>query len=170
MAAVTDHYLRQQLKKITTNPTPYLTPNRMGDSITTGGNATGTVGAGNATTNNGEVGIKIEEKKFKIISNYGNKVITTDNMVVDILQPLPCARWASTKIPDGQGKVILDNEITCTVLTVGSTSVILGFSNTTCGLCTDLELVVDLGETEVYMTDEVLSIKAKNHAKDGVQQ
>ena len=168
MAAITDHYLRQQLKKITTNPTPYLTPNKMGEPTGTG-SVGSTVGA-NTSTTNGDAGIKIEEKKFKIISNYGTKVITTDNMVVNILQPLPCARWTSTKIPDSQGKVILDKEITCTVLTVGGTSVILGFSNTACGLCTDLELLVDLGETEVYMTDEVLSIKAKNHAKDGVQQ
>jgi hypothetical protein len=47
---------------------------------------------------------------------------------------------------------------------------VLGFTGASCGVCTDLELLVDLGETEVYMTDEVLSIKAKNHAKDGVQQ
>ena len=169
MPAITDHYLRQQLKKITTNPTPYLTPNKMGEptGASSASASVGSSGTGNATTNNS---VKIEEKKFKIISNYGNKVITTDNMVVNILQPLPCVRWMSTKIPDSQGKVILDQEITCTVLTVGSTSVILGFSNTACGLCTDLELLVDLGETEVYMTDEVLSIKAKNHAKDGVQQ
>ena len=168
MAAITDHYLRQQLKKITNNPTPHLTPNTMGDTTTGGGTSTGT--GGTTTTQSGNAQVTLEEKKFKIISNYGNKIITTDNKVAEILQPLPCVRWGSPVNPDNQGKVFLRNEIGCTVLTVGDRSVVLGFTGASCGVCTDLELLVDLGETEVYMTDEVLSIKAKNHAKDGVQQ
>ena len=122
----------------------------------------------NAGDNEIDLQVSIENRKFNKIGNYGKEVIFYDNSTATILQPMPCMRWSCKKTPDANGVTTLDKELECTVLTVGNTNIVLGYSFEDCGVSTELELLIDLGDSELLMNNNFFSTKAKTHAKDGV--
>ena len=153
---ITNYGLKQQLKNIT--------------NTSTGGKVRSvTSGVGGGSEESEEIPIAITNKKFNKIGNYGKEIIFYDNSKAFIPQPMPCMKWMPKKAPDSTGTVTLNKELTATVLTVGNENVVLGFHADECGVCTELELLIDLGDSELLMNNEFYSIKAKTHVKDGVK-
>ena len=152
MTTITNHVLRQEINKIAGG----------GSNIIRGGG-----GGGSATDSSESIDISIETKTFRKLGNYLKNIICDDGTSAMILHPMPCMKWTSRKTMT-DGEVALDTPLEAVVLTVGSQSVALGYPSTDCGLSKDLELTIDLGDTEIIMNDEFYSLKAKTHAKDGV--
>ena len=158
MTTITNYVLRQQLQNIANSKS-----NRV--SSTTTNTTTGSAATSSDTDNT----VKIETKKFNKLTNYSEEIVFYDGTKAKILQPAPFVKWTSKKT-DSAGNSTLDSEMEATILTVGNQRVVLGFSSTNCGLSHQLELLVDLGESEVIINDEYLSIRTKHLAENGVEK
>jgi len=156
MTTITNHVLRQQLKNIATGTSTKV------QNIATSNTST------LEETEETEA-LEITTKKFQKIGDYGNTIIFSDNTTAKILQPMPCMRWTPKKTPDNKGVVTLSDQLEATVIKQGNKQYVLGYTGTFCGVCTELELLIDLGETEILMNNEFYSVKAPTHAKDGVR-
>lgn len=157
VTTITNHVLRQQIKNISSS-----------NSSRIRSSSTGAVG--NPDDEEEQLNIKMEQRKFRTIANYGTLIKFYDNTTAEILQPMPCIRWTCKKTPDTNGEVTLNTELECTVLTIGNKSVVLGYPGTICGLNKELELIIDLGDTELIMNNDFYSVKATHHVKDGLEQ
>ena len=154
MATITNYVLKQQLKNIQSNK-PTLRSSGGGVSSSTGGTD--------------EIEVSVDTKAFHRISNYGKTILFNDNTTAPLLSPLPCVRWKSKNKEDSNGTATLGKDLSATVLKLGDKQVVIGYDPTMCGTATDLEYLIDLGETEVYLTNEFLSVKSKTIAKNGVE-
>jgi hypothetical protein len=159
MTTPTNYVIRQQLRNIS---------NRSSARVSRANSAVN-ANASAETADNQETKIEITNRKFRKLGNYCTEIIFYDNTRATILHPMPCMKWTSPLAPDENGDVELTDELEATVLTVGDTSVVLGFPGNICGLSRQLELLIDLGDTELLMNNEFYSVKAKHHARDGVE-
>jgi hypothetical protein len=153
MATITNYVLKQQLKNIQSNNKPTL---RSG-------------GLGSSTNTDDEIEVSIDTKQFHRISNYGKTILFNDNTTAPLLSPIPCVVWKSKNKEDSGGTATIGKDLSATVLKLGDKQVVIGFDPTLCGTATDLEYLIDLGDTEVYLTNEFLSIKSKTIVKNGVE-
>lgn len=147
--------LRQQIRNIQSNTKPTVR--------STSSAATGT------SDDNDEVEISIEKKAFHRIGNNGTTIIFNDNTTAQLLSPAPFIRWNTKNKPDANGTATISKDIKATVLSLGKTRVVIGYDPVDCGVCNEFEYLVDLGDTEVAITNEYLSIKAKTLARNGVE-
>ena len=153
MTTITNHVLRQLIQN-TAKPTS--------TKIQTS--------ASNGTTETEEeIEVSITTKEFHRIGKNGTTIIFNDNTTAPLLSPIPCIRWKAATTEDANGTAALSIDIKATVLQIGKTQVILGFDPTTSAVSTQLEYLIDMGNTEVRMTNEYLSIKSKTLVKNGVE-
>lgn len=157
MTTPTNYVIRQQIKNISSSNSTRI-------------RSSPTSAVGNPEAEEEELTVKLEQRKYRTIAAYGTKIKFYDNTTADILQPMPCMKWSPKKAPDSNGEVTLNTELECTVLTIGDTSVVLGYPGNQCGLNHELELLIDLGDTELIMNNDFYSVKAAHHVKDGVEQ
>ena len=159
MPTITNYDLGQQIRKIANQ-------SQSSRIRSTGTSSTDTT---TDTTTIQDTKITLESKPFKKLGNYNTELICNDGTRAVIIQPMPCMKWSSRKAIDNNGDVELDVELSAAILTVGDTSIALGYYATDCGLSKDLEILIDLGDTELLMNNEFYSVKAKHHARDGVE-
>lgn len=159
MTTPTNYVIRQQIKKIATSKSLRVSAN------TGGSTSTGV----EENEEKAETQVTLQSKQFRKLGKFGAEVICTDGTHAQIMQPMPCMKWGSKKSFTSNGEVTLSNILNVTVLTVGEKSVCLGFDGTDCGVNTELEVLIDLGDTELIMNNEYYSVKAKHHAKNGVE-
>ena len=153
MTTITNHVLRQLIQN-TAKPTT---------------NKIQTSSSNSTTETEEEVEVNITTKEFHRIGQHGTTIIFNDNTTAPLLSPIPCIQWKAATKEDTNGTAALSIDIKATVLQIGKTQIILGFDPTTSAVSTQLEYLIDLGESEVRMTNEYLSIKAKTLAKNGVE-
>lgn len=152
MVTITAHQLRQELKGVVKNNTGIRINNSTNES-------------GEETSNDGT--LSVENKQFNKIS--GESIICTDGTRATILQPMPCMAWHTIKAADSDGVVNLENTLSVTVLNVSDKHYVLGYPSSTCGTSSELEFLIDMGETEILLSDNFCSIKSKNIIKDGLK-
>ena len=160
MKTVTNEMLRRELKHMVKTNTPVTISSNTGDNNTNG--------VTNAET--GEAIITVSQKQFKTLTDDCNTLICTDGTKATILQPVPFMKWHCIHTPDNNGIVTLENTLEATILTIDKKHYCLGFPNKYCGVATDLEFLLDLGETELIMNNEYYSIKSKVTVKDGIEK
>ena len=157
MATITNADLRRQLKQVVHNNTPHM-------ARATGENNTAVENAEATTTG----AITVSTKQFKKLSNNCNSITCMDGTKATILHPMPCMKWHSLKTPDEHGEVVLHDVLEATIITIDGKHYVLGFPAKDCGVNKELEVMIDMGDTEVILNDEFCSIKTPNKIQDGV--
>jgi hypothetical protein len=153
MTTPTNYVIRQQIKNISNSKTIRVSS----------GSESG------IRSEDEQIDVNVVNKKFVKIGDYGNEIIFYDNTKARIIHPMPCMKWSCKKAPDENGVVTLNTELEATVLILGDSQIVLGFPSSNCGLNKELELLIDLGDTELIMNNDFYSVKAAHHVKDGME-
>lgn len=100
-------------------------------------------------------------KKFQKI--HHNTLILDDGSHATILQPIPCLKWKALAQPDSKGTMTLKRKLEATILTVGNEQICLGIR----GQTDELEMILDMGDSEIRVNDNYVNIKTKHLIVNG---
>lgn len=153
MPTVTNQDIRRQLQQVVTRNTPLI--------------AAGTTG--NSENPETPSNISIEQKQFKQLKGE-DTIICLDGTTATLLQPLPFVKWHCVNSMDSSGISTLTDTLDVVILTIDKKGYVLGFPSRDCGFSEELELLVDMGDTEVVINNEYISTKSKATVKDGIEQ
>lgn len=118
----------------------------------------------NTTTGNQEVGMwNIVEKQITQVQ--GDKMITQDGIKAKLYNPMPGMKWYCRGVTGSQGLIALEKPLTGLFLTDGETSYCLGVNGDT----DEFEVVIQVGKTEIRVSDLYLSMQSSLTVKNGLE-
>lgn len=118
----------------------------------------------NTTTGNQEVGMwNIVEKQITQVQ--GDKMITQDGIKAKLYNPMPGMKWYCRGVTGSQGLIALEKPLTGLFLTDGETSYCLGVNGDT----DEFEVVIQVGKTEIRVSDLYLSMQSQLTVKNGLE-
>lgn len=118
----------------------------------------------NTTTGNQEVGMwNIVEKQITQVQ--GDKMITQDGIKAKLYNPMPGMKWYCRGVTGSQGLIALEKPLTGLFITDGETSYCLGVNGDT----DEFEVVIQVGKTEIRVSDLYLSMQSQLTVKNGLE-
>jgi len=117
------------------------------------------------TTGNQEVngGWNLLEKEITQVQ--GDKMVTKDGVKAKLFNPMPGIKWYCRGVTGSQGLIALEKPLTGLFLTDGETSYCLGVTGDT----SEFEVVIQIGNTEIRVSDLYLSMKSQLTVKNGLE-
>lgn len=101
----------------------------------------------------------------KITQVQGDKMIAEDGTKAKLYNPMPGLKWYSRGVTGNQGLIALEKPLTGLFLTDGETSYCLGVTGDT----SEFEVVIQIGNTEIRVSDLYLSMKSQLTVKNGLE-
>ena len=119
----------------------------------------------NTNLGNQEVagGWNLVEKQITQVQ--GDKMVTKDGIKAKLYNPMPGMKWYCRGVTGSQGFIALEKPLTGLFLTDGETSYCLGVNGDT----DEFEVVIQVGKTEIRVSDLYLSMKSSLTVKNGLE-
>ena len=148
MPTLTDHMLREALEGVS-------------KTLNNGSVVYGASASSGNTEN--QVVLSIDEKT--VIKADTKYLYSGDGSKIRLVSPIPSVYWKCTAQPDKNGVMTLQLPVSVLALTLGETSVCLGFT----GATDEFELWCRVGENEIRINTNFLQLKSEHLVRNGVE-
>lgn len=147
MAFVTPHMLRKKLSEV----------QKQAQTGVRG------ISSSSTTTEDNMVQLTLAEKEIDRVQN--EYMICADGTKAKLYSPIPGVKWRCLAPVGSQGIIALNKPLTGLILSDGENNYCLGVNGDT----SDFEILLQIGDSEVRITELFVNIKSKLLVKNGVE-